>query len=63
MHDRLSVSQEWACKSLLALNIYSIEANFFWAFNEGLYIMRSVVFDVFATNENVSLYYAIGWGK
>ncbi|XP_054163395.1 calcitonin gene-related peptide type 1 receptor-like [Oppia nitens] len=62
--DNASLPQiDWLCKSLKALNIYSLMATILWMFNEGLLLHTRLYVSPFKSNTNSSLaiYYIIGW--
>lgn len=53
---------QWLCKLIVSLLQYSILANIFWMFVEGLFLHNRLAISVFSTETPFTLYYIIGWG-
>ncbi|CAH1788539.1 unnamed protein product [Owenia fusiformis] len=53
---------DWLCKTVLVISQYSIMANIFWMFVEGLYLHNRVAVAVFSKDPHFALYGFIGWG-
>ncbi|GIY69890.1 PDF receptor [Caerostris extrusa] len=54
--------QEWLCRSVLVLQMYSGMASINWMFVEGLLLHSRVTVHIFKQDAPFKLYYSIGWG-
>uniref|UniRef100_X1YVY2 G-protein coupled receptors family 2 profile 2 domain-containing protein n=1 Tax=Capitella teleta TaxID=283909 RepID=X1YVY2_CAPTE len=52
----------WLCKLLTCLHQYSLIANIFWMFVEGLFLHNRVAVSVFNSEAPFRVFYAVGWG-
>ncbi|KAK2141710.1 hypothetical protein LSH36_1054g00006 [Paralvinella palmiformis] len=54
---------DWLCKLLTSILYYSLVANIFWMFVEGLFLHNRVAVSVFNTEAPFRIFYVIGWGE
>ncbi|XP_074659289.1 corticotropin-releasing factor receptor 2-like [Tubulanus polymorphus] len=52
----------WLCRGVFTLYYYSIAANMFWMFVEGLFLHTRVAVSVFNSEIPFFVFYIIGWG-
>ncbi|KAK2175265.1 hypothetical protein NP493_741g01035 [Ridgeia piscesae] len=53
---------EWLCKAMNVLQNYTVMANIFWTFVEGLFLHNRVAVSVFNKEAPFKIFHTIGWG-
>lgn len=56
-------TQEWLCKLILCIKMYSSLASINWMFIEGLMLHGRVTTKIFEQKFPFKVYYLIGWGE
>ena len=57
------VFQDWLCKAINCIYLYTFVANILWMLVEGLFLHNRIAVTVFHTEAPFKIFYFIGWGK